>query len=121
MKSCKNLRGGLQEVADSLAVDFLYIFFLIFKIKKIFFPGKVERIGPQHQAGSDSLLSAFTFFKMRKLFFDNNIDDSKYLGQVYGLGNSYVTPIHTNGRVRLKKCIPCCLFTINKLKKKKNL
>jgi CCR4-NOT transcription complex subunit 7/8 len=27
----------------------------------------VERIGPQHQAGSDSLLTAATFFKVGKL------------------------------------------------------
>ena len=56
MKSCKSLRGGLQDVADTLAI---------------------ERIGPQHQAGSDSLLTAATFFKMRKTFFEDTIDDAK--------------------------------------------
>ncbi|XP_035222004.1 CCR4-NOT transcription complex subunit 7-like isoform X2 [Stegodyphus dumicola] len=45
MKSCKNLKGGLQEVADQL---------------------ELERIGPQHQAGSDSLLTGIAFFKMRE-------------------------------------------------------
>lgn len=45
MKSCKNLKGGLQEVADQL---------------------ELERIGPQHQAGSDSLLTGAAFFKMRE-------------------------------------------------------
>ncbi|GIY59703.1 CCR4-NOT transcription complex subunit 7 [Caerostris extrusa] len=45
MKSCKNLKGGLQEVAEQL---------------------ELERIGPQHQAGSDSLLTGATFFKMRE-------------------------------------------------------
>eukprot|EP00128_Syssomonas_multiformis_P002254 Colp12_sorted_trinity150504_noHs@8337 len=48
MKSCKNLKGGLQDVADDL---------------------KVERVGPQHQAGSDSLLTSITFFKMRQVPF----------------------------------------------------
>jgi len=65
MKSCENLKGGLQKVAEQLAV---------------------ERIGPQHQAGSDSLLTAATFFKMRNVFFENKIDDDKYMGVLFGLG-----------------------------------
>ncbi|KAI9595927.1 ribonuclease H-like domain-containing protein [Syncephalis fuscata] len=58
MKSCKNLKGGLQDVADDL---------------------QVQRVGPQHQAGSDSLLTCTTFFKMRQMFFADQIDDAKYL------------------------------------------
>ncbi|KAI9304139.1 ribonuclease H-like domain-containing protein [Cunninghamella echinulata] len=58
MKSCKNLKGGLQDIADDL---------------------QVARIGPQHQAGSDSLLTCTTFFKMRQVFFEDKIDDQKYL------------------------------------------
>lgn len=46
MKSCKNLKGGLQEVAEQL---------------------ELERIGPQHQAGSDSLLTGAAFFKMKEV------------------------------------------------------
>ncbi|KAI1309086.1 CCR4-NOT transcription complex subunit 7 [Halotydeus destructor] len=69
MKSCKNLKGGLQEVADQL---------------------ELQRLGPQHQAGSDSLLTGAAFFKMREMFFEDNIDDSKYCGHLYGLGTSYV-------------------------------
>jgi CCR4-NOT transcription complex subunit 7/8 len=65
MKSCENLKGGLQKVAEQL---------------------QVERIGPQHQAGSDSLLTAATFFKMRHVFFENKIDDEKYMGVLFGLG-----------------------------------
>lgn len=67
MKSCKNLKGGLQDVAEEL---------------------QIQRIGPQHQAGSDSLLTAMTFFGMRKVYFDDKIDDGKFLGHLYGL----VTP-----------------------------
>ena len=66
MRSCKSLKGGLQDVADEL---------------------QVARIGPQHQAGSDSLLTASTFFKMRSRFFEDDIDP-KYLGNLYGLGSS---------------------------------
>lgn len=69
MKSCKNLKGGLQEVAEQL---------------------ELERKGPQHQAGSDSLLTGAAFFKMREMFFEDNIDDAKYCGHLYGLGTAYV-------------------------------
>ncbi|KAL6056214.1 CCR4-NOT core DEDD RNase subunit [Balamuthia mandrillaris] len=68
MRSCKNLKGGLNEVAQDL---------------------EVERIGPQHQAGSDSLLTCATFFKMKKTFFQNDIDDDKFMGILYGLGHPY--------------------------------
>lgn len=64
MKSCRNLRGGLNDLAEDLAV---------------------ARYGPQHQAGSDSLLTAATFFKLRELFFEDSVDDDKYLGVLYGL------------------------------------
>lgn len=70
MKSCRCLRGGLQEVARQLLL---------------------ERIGPQHQAGSDSLLTGAVFFKIRKVFFQDNIDDEKFSGFLYGLGTSYTT------------------------------
>ena len=50
MKSCKDLKGGLQEVADQL---------------------ELQRIGPQHQAGSDSLLTGAAFFKMKEEFFED--------------------------------------------------
>ncbi|XP_041782018.1 CCR4-NOT transcription complex subunit 7-like isoform X1 [Anopheles merus] len=69
MKSCKNLKGGLQEVADQL---------------------ELRRVGPQHQAGSDSLLTGMAFFKMREMFFEDNIDNAKYCGHLYGLGTSFV-------------------------------
>ncbi|KAN0041268.1 hypothetical protein ACTFIV_003805 [Dictyostelium citrinum] len=78
MKSCKNLKGGLSELADDL---------------------DIKRIGPQHQAGSDSLLTSTTFFKMRKMFFENQLDDSKYLNILYGLSSfgpdGTPTNIHT--------------------------
>ena len=49
------------------------------------------RIGPSHQAGSDSLLTAATFFKMRELYFNDRIDDGEYNGKLYGLGHTVTT------------------------------
>ena len=46
MKLCKNLKGGLQEVADQL---------------------ELRRVGPQHQAGSDSHLTGMAFFKIKEV------------------------------------------------------
>ena len=57
MKSCESLKGGLNRIAETL---------------------EVKRVGPSHQAGSDSLVTSLTFFKMARLFFENNIDESKY-------------------------------------------
>jgi len=65
------LKGGLQDVADFL---------------------EIERKGPSHQAGSDSLLTGITFFKIRSKFFDDALDDEKFLGQLYGLGNPMLFP-----------------------------
>lgn len=65
MSATDNLKGGLQKLAEDL---------------------EVERIGPMHQAGSDSMLTAAAFFKMRAVCFGDKIDDSKFLGVLYGLG-----------------------------------
>lgn len=67
MKSCRNLKGGLEEVARQL---------------------EIERFGPQHQAGSDSLLTGLTFFKLKEMYFEDSIDESKYCGYLFGLGSS---------------------------------
>jgi CCR4-NOT transcription complex subunit 7/8 len=62
----KNLKGGLSDLAEYLAVP---------------------RIGPQHQAGSDSLLTEAVFFKLRELFFDKDqLQEEKYKGVLFGLG-----------------------------------
>ncbi len=52
---------------------------------KLIFP-QVKRVGPTHQAGSDSLVTSLAFFKMARMYFENNIDEAKYAGVLYGLG-----------------------------------
>ena len=52
------------------------------------------RIGPSHQAGSDSLLTASTFFKMCELYFQDQVDYAEYNGKLYGLGETFS---QTNG------------------------
>jgi len=70
-----NFNGGLNDLADML---------------------QVVRIGPQHQAGSDSLLTGQIFFEMRQRYFEGKIDDALYLGQVWGLNGNGPAPL-TNG------------------------
>lgn len=67
MTSCGDLKGGLQKVSEDV---------------------EVERIGPQHQAGSDSLLTSATFFKMRSKYFGDKMNKEKYMGQLFGLGQN---------------------------------
>lgn len=60
--------GGLSRIAEDL---------------------QVERIGRMHQAGSDALLTAATFFKIINLFCQGKMEYAKkYIGHLYGLGNS---------------------------------
>ncbi|KAL2608246.1 hypothetical protein R1flu_026819 [Riccia fluitans] len=63
MKFCDNLHGGLNRLAEML---------------------EVERIGPCHQAGSDSLLTSSTFRKLKEGFLNGSTE--KYAGVLYGLG-----------------------------------
>lgn len=66
------------------------IIYLVSVFGKVAEQLELERKGPQHQAGSDSLLTGAAFFKMREMFFEDNIDDAKYCGHLYGLGTAYV-------------------------------
>ncbi len=61
-----NFTGGLNDLADQL---------------------QVVRIGPQHQAGSDSLLTALTFFELLRKHMPGLLEDmhNDCVGRVYGL------------------------------------
>lgn len=65
MKFCDNLHGGLNKLAELL---------------------DVQRIGPQHQAGSDSLLTSLTFLKLADRYFGGVHGAGKHMGVLYGLG-----------------------------------
>lgn len=66
MKFCDNLHGGLNKLAETL---------------------DVRRIGPQHQAGSDSLLTSATFLKLATDFFKGVEQMDSHRGVLYGLGS----------------------------------
>ena len=75
MKFCNNLHGGLNKLAETL---------------------DVERIGPQHQAGSDSLLTCATFLKLVEKMFSNSLKSlDAHLGVLYGLGTDGVHELKT--------------------------
>lgn len=68
MKFTQDLYGGLNRLAEALEVD---------------------RIGPKHQAGSDSLVTLAVFLKLRATHFRDDSDDAfntKFRGILYGLG-----------------------------------
>ena len=65
--------GGLQALADALGVD---------------------RVGRNHQAGSDALLTGNVFFKLREQYFEQLMDEKKYLNTLYGLGNQQLAQQH---------------------------
>ena len=59
MTAVDGMHGGLSGLGDTL---------------------QVERIGPMHQAGSDSLLTAQTYFALIAKHLDGTCDDAKFRG-----------------------------------------
>jgi CCR4-NOT transcription complex subunit 7/8 len=63
--------GGLQKLADDLGC---------------------QRLGAEHQAGSDSLLTMSAFFALGKAKFSNasgDIEDQKFKNELFGYGNNH--------------------------------
>ncbi|CAG7717189.1 unnamed protein product [Allacma fusca] len=59
-----NIRGGLQDISLQLGL---------------------KRIGIQHQAGSDALLTGMTFFRIKQRYFGNLLRHKKFNGRIHGL------------------------------------
>lgn len=55
-------------------------------LSKLAFDLNVKRIGPQHQAGSDALLTLSAFMKLKSTYLKNNID-SRYKNILYGINS----------------------------------
>eukprot|EP01036_Dinobryon_divergens_P033184 gene33183-42914_t len=68
MTAVEGMHGGLSSLADTLQID---------------------RIGPMHQAGSDSLLTAQTYFALLNKHFSSTCDDSKFRGELFGIGSNH--------------------------------
>lgn len=68
---CDGHFGGLQKLADAL---------------------NCQRIGAEHQAGSDSLLTMTTYYALAKAKFSSptgDVDESKYRNELYGYGSNH--------------------------------
>eukprot|EP00382_Lankesteria_abbotti_P003465 CAMPEP_0113844820 /NCGR_PEP_ID=MMETSP0372-20130328/433_1 /TAXON_ID=340204 /ORGANISM="Lankesteria abbotti" /LENGTH=365 /DNA_ID=CAMNT_0000813833 /DNA_START=25 /DNA_END=1122 /DNA_ORIENTATION=+ /assembly_acc=CAM_ASM_000359 len=55
---------------------------------------QLERIGSQHQAGSDSLLTCHAFFTLLRRCFNNKLNDTVFAGVIYGLSPPRLTSLH---------------------------
>lgn len=75
MYCCDNFKGSLKALGQSL---------------------QVFRIGAEHQAGSDSLLTAATFFKLQETYLNSTaVLLEMYVNVMYGLGKGCVVGIDT--------------------------
>lgn len=75
--------GGLQRLADDL---------------------KCQRLGAEHQAGSDSLLTMSTYFALVKAKFTVNgkVDKSKFANELFGYGNNHTVRKTNNATVMIR-------------------
>lgn len=102
MLTCKPLPTDKEEFAVQLNILFPHFYDLKFisgDVKDVMSVGLqalatelgVTRIGPQHQAGSDALVTLLTFTALMDRFFDGNLDQEKYENKIYGLDTTDIT------------------------------
>jgi len=91
MTGVDSLKGGLNKLASDLGVRCVPSTFvravLCAQLMTSFVRLQVARVGPMHQAGSDSMLTSAVFFEMKRRFF-GGADLKKWQGVLYGLGSS---------------------------------
>ncbi|CAM9360118.1 unnamed protein product, partial [Ectocarpus fasciculatus] len=68
MTAVEGMYGGLNGLAELL---------------------QVERVGPMHQAGSDSMLTSQTYFTLLNKHLGGKCDESRFCGELFGLGNNH--------------------------------
>lgn len=101
--TCQNLPTEEKQFFELLSIYFPKLYDIKYLIRnfenfngslsKIAYELDIERIGQQHQAGSDSIITCETFFRIREIYFNDHIDES-CLGILYGLGEGTTT--HSN-------------------------
>lgn len=62
-------------------------------LNKIAYDLNVRRIGPQHQAGSDSLLTLSTYFKLKGSYLKNS-SEHRHVNVLYGIGTATEDGVH---------------------------
>jgi len=98
--TCAALPSGEPEFFELLKLYFPYIFDIKYMVHSTELHGGLQkiaddlncpRIGPMHQAGSDSLITAGTFFKLAEERFGGTKSverDHKFVNELFGLGGN---------------------------------
>lgn len=76
----RTLKGGLQDLANQF---------------------HLQRVGSQHQAGSDSALTGALFFRLREEVFHGKLDE--FSGRLFGLTGSFGDRVHHLENVVIKE------------------
>ena len=98
--SCQALPAGESDFFEALKIYFPWVFDIKFMVHSTELHGGLQkiaddlhcqRIGPMHQAGSDSLITAATFFRLSEERFGGprSVEkDHKFANELFGLGGN---------------------------------